>query len=345
VRSLGILGCALAAMALAPGGTGEGERQVVPTAFGRHVVHAPDGRPIVFRYAPRDSAVAAALARATTGFVPEALANRSLPPDSFTVVIAPTEGAFRQATGGRSPDWGLAVAFTGLGRIVVRSPRLTGDTAVDPAVVLRHELAHLWLAVAAGDDGAGIPRWFHEGFAALYADEWRWVDPFRLAWARIGGTLPPLSALADTFPSVPAPTLAYVQSMAAVRSLRERGGDQAVGALLDRMRTEGLSFDGALRETYGMTLAQFYRDWSDELGREYGWLLALGDERALWVAGAVLVFLAWVWRRRRLHREIARRKRIEDAALGKPDDHSLGVEEWDRYWEWDDEEWRGDDDA
>ena len=32
----------------------------------------------------------------------------------------------------------------------------------------------------------------------------------------------------------------------------------------------------------------------------------------------------------------------EDRALGEPGDHSLGVEEWERYWEWDDgEEWKG----
>jgi hypothetical protein len=46
--------------------------------------------------------------------------------------------------------------------------------------------------------------------------------------------------------------------------------------------------------------------------------------------------------RRALRREIARRRHAEDIALGPPDDHSLGVERWERYWEDDDEEWKGD---
>jgi hypothetical protein len=33
--------------------------------------------------------------------------------------------------------------------------------------------------------------------------------------------------------------------------------------------------------------------------------------------------------------------RREDQALGDPEDHSLGVEEWERYWEAEDEEWKG----
>jgi hypothetical protein len=96
-----------------------------------------------------------------------------------------------------------------------------------------------------------------------------------------------------------------------------------------------------MRETYGLTLTQFYDAWDEELGG-YGWLLALTDERGVWIALALLVVLFYVIRRRSLRREIARRRAAEDRALGDPDDHSLGVEEQDRYWEHDDEAWRGD---
>ncbi|MGH7403893.1 MAG: hypothetical protein ACREKQ_15795, partial [Candidatus Rokuibacteriota bacterium] len=61
----------------------------------------------------------------------------------------------------------------------------------------------------------------------------------------------------------------------------------------------------------------------------------------LWIAAAVIVLLGWLLRRRALRREIERRKAGEDAALGPPEDHALGVEEWERYWEHDDEEWQG----
>lgn len=312
--------------------------------FRRFTVSLPGGRPLVFRFAARDSAAAAALARAVGGFLPAPLAAAGLPPDTFHVVIAPSEAAFRELTGGRSPDWGLAVAFPALDRIVIRSPRLTGSSGADPATVLRHELGHLYLDAGAGGSGQ-VPRWFNEGFAALYADEWRWVSPIRLAWGRVTGALTPLSRLDRSFPegSPPAAERAYIQSMAAVRSLRERGGDAGIGLLLARMR-EGASFDAALRATYGLTLGQLYAGWEAELGREYGWAVALTDERGLWVLLALLVAGAYGFRRRAVHREIARRRRREDAALGSPDDHSLGVEEWDRTWEHeDDDEWRGED--
>lgn len=302
-------------------------------------VEAPDGRPIAFWHAPGDSAIARALAETAGRFVPAPVAMMSLPPDTFSVVVAPSEQAFAALTGGRVPDWGLAVAFPHLRRVVVRSPRLTGRAAVDPAVVLRHELGHLYLTAAVGSESA-MPRWFHEGFAALYADEWRWVAPAQLAWARVTRRLAPLEAITDSFPGRGEPSTAYVQSMAAVRDLRDRGGDVGVARLLGRIR-QGESFDRAMRETYGLTLGQFYAAWQEELGG-YGWLLALTDQRGIWIALALLVALLWIVRRRSIRREISRRRAAEDAALGDPEDHSLGVEEQDRYWEYGEEEWRGD---
>ncbi|HYO45606.1 MAG TPA: hypothetical protein VEY33_02845 [Gemmatimonadota bacterium] len=309
-------------------------------AFRLLVVEAPGGRLVVFHHVPADSAIVALLAEKGGSFVPLPVASLNLPPDTFDVVVAPTEAAFRELTSGRAPDWGLAVAFPRVRRVVMRSPKITGKVDVDPAIVLRHELAHLYLGAALNDDGERLPRWFNEGFAALYADEWRWVDPYRLAWARVTGTLAPLGELNETFPQAPDPSLAYTQSMAAVRGLERRGGDAALGHLLSRMR-EGATFDQAMRGTYGLTLDQFYGEWESELGRQYGWTVALTGQQGLWIALALLVLVLYGIRRRAVRQEIERRIRSEDKALGKPDDHSLGVEEWERYWEWDDESWKG----
>jgi len=311
------------------------------TGFERFTVRSAGGRAVTFHFAPRDSGAAAALARTAAAFRPAPIDDADLPADTFDIVVAPSEAAFGELTGGRAPDWGLAVAFPDLSRIVLRSPRLTGQTGADPATVLRHELGHLYLDVAAGGSDA-VPRWFNEGFAALYAEEWRWVSPIRLAWGRLTGSLTPLGRLDEAFPDAPAPELAYIQSMAAVRGLRQRGGDEGIRILLARVRA-GASFDAALRATYGMTLGQFYADWEAELGREYGWAVALTDERGLWVLLAVLVAFGYLLRRRGVRREIDRLRRREDASLGDPVDHSLGVEEWERYWEHEDDAWQGED--
>jgi hypothetical protein len=333
---------AVAVVSLAAAGPAPAQESVPVRVAGmeRFVAAGPAGRPLVFWHDPRDGAVARALARTSEGFVPAPVAALSLPPDTFTVVLAASEADFAELTGGRVPDWGLAVAFPSLRRVVVRSPRLTGQSPVDPAVVLRHELGHLYLAAAVEREDA-LPQWFHEGFAAVYAEEWRWVAPAQLAWARVTRRLTPLEALADSFPGRGDPSVAYVQSMAAMRDLRDRGGDEGVARLLARVRA-GASFDAALRETYGLTLDQYYDGWAENLGR-YGWLVALTDQRGIWIAVAVLVALLYLVRRRGIRREIARRRAAEDAALGDPDDHSLGVEAQDRYWEQEDEAWRGDD--
>lgn len=332
------------ALLAAIAGAAPAHAQVGSAGMRRLEVAGAAGRALVFHHVPADSAIVGRLAEAGGGFVPAPIAALDLPPDTFDVAVAPTEAAFVEMTGGRAPDWGLAVAFPALRRVVIRSPRLTGRMDVDPAVVLRHELSHVYLGAALGDGGERIPRWFNEGFAALYADEWRWVDPYRLAWARLSGTLTPLAELHDTFPEGTDPSVAYTQSLAAVRGLRRRGGDEGLGHLLGRMR-DGATFDAALRGTYGMTLDQFYGEWESELGREYGWTVALTGQQGLWVGMAVLVLVLYGLRRRSLRREIEARKVIEDRALGKPEDHSLGVEEWERYWEWEDEEWRGEEEG
>ncbi len=84
-------------------------------------VTGPAARPIVFHYAARDSTIATALAELAVAFVPRPLVADGLPPDTLHVVVAPTEGAFVELTGGRAPDWGLAVAFPKFGTSVPRS--------------------------------------------------------------------------------------------------------------------------------------------------------------------------------------------------------------------------------
>jgi hypothetical protein len=70
--------------------------------------------------------------------------------------------------------------------------------------------------------------------------------------------------------------------------------------------------------------------------------VALSGQQGLWVVLAIVVLGLYWLRRRGLRREIDARIASEDRALGAPGDHSLGAEEWERYWEWDDdEEWKG----
>ncbi|MGH7544269.1 MAG: hypothetical protein ACREK7_10060, partial [Gemmatimonadota bacterium] len=121
---------AVAALLLAAGALLAAQETFRPLA-----VRAPDGRGVVFHHVARDSGAAVALARIAAGHLPAPLAGAALAPDSIDVVLAPGENSFRMLTGGRVPDWGLAVAFPDRRRVVLRSPRLTGSEDVDPGVI------------------------------------------------------------------------------------------------------------------------------------------------------------------------------------------------------------------
>ena len=118
---------------------------------------------------------------------PTAAGGRVAGPDTIRLLLAPDEATFRRSSGGRFPDWGLAVAFPRRSCIVLRSPRLVRGDVQDPGRVLAHELVHVYLALFLGSAGDAAPRWFHEGLASLLAGEWGWSERFELTVALVGG--------------------------------------------------------------------------------------------------------------------------------------------------------------
>jgi hypothetical protein len=84
------------------------------------------------------------------------------------LAIAPDRRRFREWIGPGAPEWGAAITFPELQRIVMQG-RSSGSDAGNPREVLRHEIAHLALHESMGDLP---PRWFDEGYASFAAREW-----------------------------------------------------------------------------------------------------------------------------------------------------------------------------
>ncbi|MBP1705707.1 MAG: hypothetical protein H6Q36_1446, partial [Chloroflexi bacterium] len=154
----------------------------------------------------------------------------------------------RENVGGQAhPD--IRTMFAGI------APGAVDDPWV--ADVVPHELTHLVFATAVDNDYHGPPRWLNEGLATYlsvgYTPEWRAVtaEAVRL------GTLIPLHALVNQFPTTSQLFYeAYGISTSAVDYLIRTYGTDAMVTLV-RSYAEGVSDDEAFEAAIGVDTAAF----------------------------------------------------------------------------------------
>lgn len=168
-------------------------------------------------------------------------------PPSTTVVLSSRQ-QFRDVT--RSPAWAGGVFD---GRI-----RLPAEGALERPDefrrVLEHEFVHVVVSTLAG---AGVPRWLHEGLAMT-------LEPGGGAWGL--ELLTRTSQRVDVFHLLSGfehlgaheASLAYAQSVSAVKAMVARAGMPAVVGLLRRVG-EGETFPAAFEATMGVSLEAFQR--------------------------------------------------------------------------------------
>jgi hypothetical protein len=230
------------------------------------------------------------------------------PRQRVVIFVAPDSRTFRDWNGGGAPEWGAALAYPALSRIVMQGRRAP-SSAGDPVRVLRHELAHLALHEMLGDLP---PRWFDEGYATLAAGEMGGdgVVTTNLALALRG--LPRLSELDGLFAG--GERDAQAGYSLAVRAVEEiaRGDPERGLSLFFQYWRETQSFDRALRRAYGETSEALEARWRSRTRLRYG-ALALVTDVSL---GSILLLLVlgplW-WMRRSRDRERMERLRIADA--------------------------------
>jgi tetratricopeptide (TPR) repeat protein len=146
----------------------------------------------------------------------------------------------------------------------VRVPVQGLDTATPELVrVLRHELAHSFVASRTGDN---CPTWLHEGVA-------QWLeggaadrgDP-RLAVEARAGRLLPLVSLEAPFRrlSEDEATLAYAESLSAVAHILRLHGEQGIVRLIGALGDQ-LPADQALSEAIDLSYGRLQRSWEEQL--------------------------------------------------------------------------------
>jgi hypothetical protein len=232
------------------------------------------------------------------------------PRQQVLIAFAPDRARFREWAGPNAPEWGAALAFPESHRIVMQG-RSSGSDAGNPHDVFRHELAHLALHEFLGDLP---PRWFDEGYASYAAREWTREDALAANLALALRGAPTFDELDEQFG---AGTLtaqnAYALSYRAVVELASMDTTTGLTRVLAKWRETG-RLDRAVRETFGMTLADFERRFRQRTRRRYGALALVGDVTLLGLIVTFAVFPLYMARRQRDRRRLAEMVAADEAA-------------------------------
>ena len=214
------------------------------------------------------------------------------PGPAIQVVLAAEDSEAARGAGA----WIAGYALSNAGLVVLfpaRSPVYPHDTLED---VLRHEVAHVLIARAAG--GRDVPRWFHEGLAVVAERPWDLEDRSRLAWELLAGPRLRLREVDAMFEAGPAAqSRAYSLSAAFVRDLIREHGGTAPAAIL-RLVRDDVPFDRAVATVAGQPLGIAEAGFWERQRVWTVWMPMVTSGEAFWLGVILLAALA-VWRRRR----------------------------------------------
>ena len=183
-------------------------------------------------------------------------------PDLPVTVLLQTATTFRDTT--RAPDWAAAWNDG-----TIRVPVMGLERPTPGLVrVLRHELAHSFVATRAG---ARCPTWLHEGLAQwLEGGDPEREDPALARRARVKG-LARLESLEQPFVGLSEAdaTAAYAESLSAVAYLLRLRGEAGVRRLIEALG-QGQPAAEALPTAYAMSYGELQKDWEAHLRKVGG---------------------------------------------------------------------------
>ncbi len=289
------------------------KRWVVAIALGAVLARAAIGQeaPVLRVEAPpelgRQAAAVRALAQGGWSSLLD-LVGLAAPGAPVRVVLAP-EGS-RLAT--NAPSWASGYAAPALDAVVLFPGRVPSYPDRNLEALLRHEIAHVLLARAAGL--GRVPHWFDEGTATVAAREWGVEDGARVALATIGRGPRSLREVDASFSGdAAAASRGYAVSAALVRYLLRRHGDSVVARILTGV-SRGLDFDGAFEAATGEASAEFARSYFRRETLWNSWIPFVSSSTALWMAITALALLAI---KRRRERDAATRETWAEEERGR----------------------------
>ena len=130
-------------------------------------------------------------------------------------------------------------------------------------------------------------------------------------------------------------SIAYAQSLVAVKYLLETYGQESFHILLDSLRNRS-SFDNAMMAAIGSDGAGFEKEFFDHLAGKYNLMTIFSDMSYLWLFLALVVIVGFILRYRRKRKYYRKWEEDEkyhstDFDYGDPD-HPEQVDDEDKPW-------------
>jgi hypothetical protein len=242
-----------------------------------------------------------------------------VPPDTYSIYIAPSRQVFTEMVAGSLPEWVGAYAVPTHRIMVIKSPRWNRDNSYKQTLV--HELFHLISHSFMGH--VTLPRWLDEGLAIFYAKEERWKTATGLSKAVASRSLIPLDQIDLVLNYQRAKAdLAYQQSYSATAYLMQTYDIDAVRTLLICFK-QGLSIDECFQQATGSTFEEFEKEWRTYVEKNEKWVWFYEINDYLWVLIFFLLVAAAGARFLRNRRIIRQWQKEETAAPEMPDEVPL----------------------
>ncbi|MEW6380531.1 MAG: peptidase MA family metallohydrolase [bacterium] len=222
------------------------------------------------------------------------------PATQIDIYLADSRELFTRIQPSLSPvsEQVTGLAYPGLSRILLLSPRAAPAGSIHLEKTFIHELTHILIG-ASCRPSASIPHWFNEGVSMLEAEEWNWHYQALMTRICITRNLIPLRHLDQSFPTDPDHLqTAYAQSISMVTFIRDTYGHDALRAITHCL-LRGDSIDQALRTAVGLDPGELELQWRKHLRLVYTWVPVLTSSAVLWFIIS-LVFLLGYYRKRKI---------------------------------------------
>lgn len=195
------------------------------------------------------------------------------------------------------PSWGVAYALGHVGTVVLVPSRIPTYPNDDLPAVLRHEIAHVLIARAAGH--RPVPRWLNEGLSTIAGRRWDLRDSGRLMLAALPREGLSMAEVERGFHAGGwSAQRAYALSTAFVRWLRDQAGADAGARILEQI-ADGHAFPRAIESATGRSLRELERMYWRRLNIWHRWVPFLTSSAFLWILVTGLALMAFYRRRER----------------------------------------------
>ncbi len=157
-------------------------------------------------------------------------------------------------------------------------------------IQIPHELTHVLIYDATGDNYARVPYWFNEGLAVMHQAQRDSNFPALLAAARDSRQFLSLARLCAPF-NPDNVSLAYAESESVVRFIRNRYGAEGINRLLTAY-AGGADCGVGVQSSLGVSLDQLEAEWQQNLAPAPETVQQRAQVLAPWLLLAGLVLLA-----------------------------------------------------